>query len=418
MSKRNIPYLTISLSLFTLFAYFSFSQVKDDSTILGKISQFEKSIVIYQGEIEELNSQVEILKLQLSQDKIIRYALPSQNEKCQMVHHKAMSLCYDEKYEQARWVVHMITRDVEFGNVRRTNDFRSDPLVLTGTAMYDDYVNTGFDRGHLAPSADFRWSKTALSESYYYSNMSPQKPELNRERWAELENMVRDWAMMNDELFVVTGGILKDGLPVIKGSNTVSIPEFFYKVVVDYRLPEIKGIAFVMPNDSCPKEVLEYAVSINKVEELTGIDFFHSLSPEHQEQLENTFDAELWMNKSEKNNVEEAGPLPSKRGQYNTLEAKNMIEKNCKICGKVVSVKYSVKSKGMPTHINLDKKFPNHVFSATIWGSDRKNFSYAPEKELLGKNICIRGKVHEYKKIPQITITNEKQIIFLDEVED
>lgn len=405
--------------IFLLIPFLHFSQVKDDSTIVSKIKQFEKSIDIYNAQIEELNSQIEVLKLQLYQDKIIRYALPSQNEKCQVVHHKAMSLCYDEKYEQARWVVHLITKDVEFGNVRRTNDFRSDPLVLSGTATYDDYVNTGYDRGHLAPSADFRWSKTALSESYFYSNMSPQKPELNRERWAELENVVRDWAIMNDEVFVVTGGILKDGLPVVKGSNTVSVPEYFYKVVVDYKFPEIKGIAFIMPNDTCNEEVFEYAVTINKVEEMTGIDFFAGIPPEQQEQLENTFDVELWMsNKSEKNIVEDANPMPSRRGQYNTVEAKNQMDKNCKVCGTVVSVKYAVKSKGAPTHINLDKKFPNHVFSATIWGTDRKNFSYAPEKELPGKKICIRGKIHEYKKIPQITITNEKQIVFLDDVEE
>lgn len=417
--KRKLVFILILSQLLYLNSPISFSQVKDDSLTVSKIKQFEKSIEIYYGEIAEINSQIEALKLQLNQDKIVRYGLPSQSEKCQVVHHKAMSLCYDEKYEQARWVVHLVTKDVESGNVRRSNDFRSDPLVTTGTATFDDYVNTGYDRGHLAPSADFRWSKTALSESYYYSNMSPQKPELNRERWAELENMVRDWAIMNDEIFVVTGGILKDGLPVIKGSNTVSVPEYFYKVIVDYKLPEIKGIAFVMPNDTCDKEVLEYAVTINKAEELTGIDFFSSLPAEHQEQLENTFDTELWMNyRANKNVIEDAQPLPSKRGQYNTAEAKGLVDKNCKVCGTVVSVKYAVKSKGMPTHINLDKKFPNHIFSATIWGTDRKNFSYIPEKELPGKKICIRGKVLEYKKIPQITITNEKQIVFLDDVEE
>lgn len=410
---------SIFVFIFCLFHYSAFTQMKDDSVLVAKIKQFEKSIEIYNAEISELNTQVEALKLQLCQDKILRYAIPSSAEKCQIVHHKAMSLCYDEWYEQARWVVHIIPKDVENGNVKRSNDFRSDPLVLTGTATFDDYVGSGYDRGHLAPSADFRWSKTALSESYFYSNMSPQEPDLNRGRWAELENIVRDWAVMNDEVFVVTGGILKDGLKVIKGTHTVSVPEYYYKVVVDYKFPEIKGIAFIMPNDSCPKDVFDYAVTINKVEEITGIDFFASLPPEQQEQIENTFDLDLWMNKEDgKEIIEEAEPMPSRRGQYNTSEAKGQIDKNCKVCGKVVSVKYSVKSKGMPTHINLDKKFPQHVFSATIWGSDRKNFSYAPEKELLGKNVCIRGKVMEYKKIPQITVTNEKQIVFLDDGEE
>lgn len=405
-------------SLFVFFVVFRFSlisQVEDDSSFIKKISNLEKKIEQLQIEINEINEQIEYIKLENYHDKIVRYALPEHNEKDPIVHHKAMTLLYDEKHEQARWVVHLVTKDVEKGTIGRTNDFRSDPLVLTGTALKDDYLNSGYDRGHLAPSADFRWSKIALSESYYYSNMSPQKPELNRERWAELENYVREWAIANDEVFVVTGGILEDGLPVIKGTNTVSVPRNFYKIIVDYKLPELKGIAFIMPNDSCPKEVFEYAVTIDSVQKLTGINFFADLPQEHQDLLEKSMNIEDWVNKKEDKSIPDTEPLPHKKGQFNTAEASSQIGKNCKVCGKVVSARYSARSKGTPTNINLDKKFPNQVFSATIWGSDRKNFSYAPEKELPGKIICVKGKVEKYKKIPQIIVRNEKQIEILDE---
>ena len=113
-----------------------------------------------------------------------------------------MSLVYSEEHEQAKWVAHIISPDIITGNVSRTNDFRPDPHVSTGSTVEEDYFlkylqpdssykydGYGFDRGHLAPSADFRWSTTALSESYFYSNMSPQRPEFNRGTWAELEGL-------------------------------------------------------------------------------------------------------------------------------------------------------------------------------------------------------------------------------------
>ena len=108
------------------------------------------------------------------------------------------------------------------------NNFRKDELVTSGTASKADYWYSGYDRGHLAPSADFRWSKTALSESYFYSNMAPQLPELNREKWAELENAIREYVIENKiQVYVVTGGILNDSLPRMQNKgreNEVSIP--------------------------------------------------------------------------------------------------------------------------------------------------------------------------------------------------
>ena len=121
-----------------------------------------------------------------------------------------MILGYNENHEQAQWVSHIVLPDVEKGNVSRTNNFRKDELVTSGTASKADYWYSGYDRGHLAPSADFRWSKTALSESYFYSNMAPQLPELNREKWAELENAIREYVIENKiQVYVVTGGSVK-----------------------------------------------------------------------------------------------------------------------------------------------------------------------------------------------------------------
>lgn len=95
---------------------------------------------------------------------------------------------YSEKYEQPLWVTYKLT-DYELPAmpVPRTNDFREDPRVLSRTALPEDYKNSGYDRGHLAPAADMGWSKKTMSESFYMSNMSPQVPDFNRGIWMHLE---------------------------------------------------------------------------------------------------------------------------------------------------------------------------------------------------------------------------------------
>ena len=405
----------LSLLLCTLNPLVSIGQEGDNNTA-NQIAAIESEIVELNTAVDELKIGLEKLKLKYCHDRIAKYGIPAPIEGEQVVHHKAMSLSYNEEHEQANWVVHLVTKDVAEGNVTRTNDFRKDPMVVTGTAAKDDYWYSGYDRGHLAPSADFRWSQIALSESYFYSNMSPQTPELNREGWARLESKIREWAITNGELLVVTGGILKNGLPVIKATNQVSIPESYFKIVVDYTLPEIKGIAFIYPNGQCESNYSVYATSIDSVQRLTGFDLFHKLPKVDQEKIESSFNLDLWEKHREKI-VEDEEPLDVPKGMMNTAQAKDAIGKKGTVCGTVVATKYHAKGNGKPTFVNLDKKFPNRAFSFTIWHNDRKNFSYNPAKALLGEKICVTSQINEYKGIPVMEIRNEKQIQFWDEME-
>ena len=231
---------------------------------------------------DELLDELEQLKLNKIQHDLMAVGNPICNEDVEVIYHKAMVLGYNEKHEQAQWVSHIVLPDVEKGNVSRTNNFRKDKLITSGTACKADYWYSGYDRGHLAPSADFRWSKTALSESYFYSNMAPQLPELNREKWAELENAIREYVIENKiQVYVVTGGILHDSLPIMRNEdreNDVSIPNLFYKVILDNA--NHRGIGFVMPNGICNYPIMSYAISIDSVEALTGINFFSKIKDE------------------------------------------------------------------------------------------------------------------------------------------
>ena len=205
-------------------------------------------------------------------------------------------LSYDEFCEQAEWVAYELTTTEVAGIVERTDNFQEDPLVITGSAEVADYKGSGYDRGHLAPAADMKWSIGAMSESFYLSNISPQKPGFNRGIWRQLEEGVRRWAVMYGSLQVVTGGILEGGLPTI-GENEVIVPAHFYKVLLDCTPPEIKGIGFVVPNDSLGGSFMDYAVSIDVVEHMTGLDFFPGLQDSLEYIVELGFRSSLWISK-------------------------------------------------------------------------------------------------------------------------
>lgn len=132
-----------------------------------------------------------------------------------------------------------------------------------------------------------------MIDSFFMSNMSPQKPGFNRGIWKKLEGQVRKWAISNDEIYVVTGPILEEGLPAI-GINNVSVPGAYFKVILDYKAPEIKAIGFILPNQSSKQPLKTYAVSVDSVENITGIDFFYKLPDDIENSLESTFDLSKW----------------------------------------------------------------------------------------------------------------------------
>ncbi|MEN7548891.1 DNA/RNA non-specific endonuclease [Rapidithrix thailandica] len=211
----------------------------------------------------------------------------------QIIRYSGFTVSYNEKHEQADWVAYELTSEETRGSAKRTDRFVSDPQVQTGSATKDDYKGSGYDRGHLAPAGDMKWSKKAMQESFFFTNMSPQKPAFNRGIWRLLEEQVRDWAKENEAIYVITGSKLEDGLPTI-GENKVSVPKYYYKVILDYNGPEVKGIGFIFPNEGSKKPLSTFAVSIDSVEEFVGMDFFHKLPDATEEALESQLDLSQW----------------------------------------------------------------------------------------------------------------------------
>ncbi len=220
--------------------------------------------------------------------------LPSHQKGDMVVSHPGYTLLYDEEHEQPRWVAYHLSREELYGSHDRGDDFRADPSIPTDSAALDDYRGSGYDRGHLIPAADLSWSEEAMSGSFYLSNMSPQSGDFNRGIWSKLEATVRNFADTEGAVYVVTGPVLTDGPYKTIGKNQVSVPNAYYKVVLDYEKPEYKAIGFVLPNEGSKKNLQTFAASIDDVEELTGIDFFPRLKDSEEQALEASFDVSQW----------------------------------------------------------------------------------------------------------------------------
>ncbi len=209
----------------------------------------------------------------------------------QVVNHSYYSLSYEEEHEQAEWVYYKITPEMMSGAAKRSDDFRPDSKIKTESASLADYVGSGYDRGHLCPAASMSINSTAMSESFYLSNMSPQHPSFNRGAWKNLEDLVRAWANKYEEVHVVTGPIFKNNKGTI-GKNQVTVPGYYYKIV--YAPSRDKMIGFVMPNEKIGNDLATYAVNIDHIENLTGIDFFPQLNDSLEDILEGNLDVTKW----------------------------------------------------------------------------------------------------------------------------
>jgi endonuclease G len=183
-------------------------------------------------------------------------------------------LAFNEQFKQAAWVAYVLTREeVESGTIERSDNFRADKSIVSGSATPADYRGSGFDRGHLAPAGDMKWDELAMSQSFLMSNMSPQTPGFNRGIWRKLETEVRNWAIEKDSLYVITGPLFSSTDSLI-GQNEVGVPGHYFKVLVDLSPPDHDMIAFLLPNSSSSEELLSFAIPVDSLERISAYDFF------------------------------------------------------------------------------------------------------------------------------------------------
>ena len=242
--------------------------------------------------LEEQQQTKVFVKSKKVKDATNAYFLPTSTTK-QVVHHQHYSLSYSEDHEQAEWVAYELKKTHLTNTNFKRPYFEIDKTVKTGAAHWRNYKNSGYDRGHLCPAGDRKYSKEAHDETFLTSNISPQRHDFNSGIWNRLEQKVRYWASKYNGVFVVTGGVLKGQMKTI-GSEGVSVPNQFYKILIDNNTGSTKIIAFLMPHKNSNKPLYEFVVSVDEVEELTGIDFFPELDDAIENKLESSTSYKGW----------------------------------------------------------------------------------------------------------------------------
>ncbi len=211
----------------------------------------------------------------------------------QMVEYVGFNVSFNADLHIPNYVVYELTRSEVQGEEPRSNKFLCDESVK-GCPTTTDYTGSGYNRGHMAPAADMKWSKQAMKESFYLTNICPQNHSLNSGGWKRLEEKVRDWADRDSAIIVISGPLL-DG-PVNRLASGVAVPTGFFKVVLAPYASPVRAIAFVYKNEGGQKKVELQATSVDEVEQLTGFDFFSALPDDIETEIEKSSNYSEWNN--------------------------------------------------------------------------------------------------------------------------
>ena len=216
------------------------------------------------------------------------------------------SLEYSYKYKHSYWIAYRFDNTTG-GNVGRNEAYKPDPeLPSQYAAKHNDYTNSGYTRGHLCASSDRQYSKEANQQTFYMSNISPQSGNgfnQSGSAWNTGEDKVQAWgyniSRSTDTLYVVKGGTIGEGM--IKGyiKNEIAIPKYFFMAVLFRSGDNYKAIGFYMPHENLKddpdkKDPKKYLMSIDALEQETGINFFHNLPDNIENTVEATYNVNDW----------------------------------------------------------------------------------------------------------------------------
>lgn len=222
-----------------------------------------------------------------------KYGVPGSNS--DILCRKGYLLAHSPEKKTPVWVIEHLTTEKASGSLSRNDAFKADPDLPKGQrAEISDYKNSGYDKGHMAPSADMAWDEDAMAESFYLSNMVPQVGiGMNRGIWKDLEALVRKWVIKRGSVYIFTGPIYEGETIDDIGRNKVAVPTHLYKIVYDPGKAE--AISFVMPNAKLlSTDMPKYIVTIRDIEKRTGLNFLSELDNQVQDTVESKKAVDLW----------------------------------------------------------------------------------------------------------------------------
>lgn len=216
------------------------------------------------------------------------FELPSFVQSEKIIHYSSFTVSYNSSTLNPDWVAYELTKEEAEGNAtsRSSRNFVQDPHFRGKQANYYDYNNTGWDKGHLAPAADMKWSVEAMNECFYFTNCCPQNRDFNGGMWNSLEKNVRSWARKNGRVYVISGPVFTNNQYGTIGTDKVAIPDAFFKACVVPKGDGFSAIGFLMENALLGGNLNSYACTVDELESIIGLDLFCGLNDQIENEIE------------------------------------------------------------------------------------------------------------------------------------
>lgn len=228
--------------------------------------------------------------------ELMKVSVPAEL-KSEMIEYPGFVVSFNSETHIPNYVAWELTADETEGSAPRSDKFRSDPDVK-GCAQLDDYRHSGFDRGHMAPAADFKWSPEAMDATHFLTNICPQEHDLNAGAWQTVEKNCRNWAARDSAIIIICGPVMSCTPMAHIGETGVAVPAQFFKVVLAPFANPPRAIAFLMDNKRVVGGAQKAVVTVDEVEKVTGFDFFSALPDDIENEVESYSNYAQWQKKS------------------------------------------------------------------------------------------------------------------------
>lgn len=262
---------------------------------IGKIILFAAIVIIATVGWQMLQARAADTPAQTGIDKdldLLQVMIPGDIPAVQK-QYTGMLVSFNPSLHIPNWVAWELTGVESTGDTPRNNKFYCDETVA-GCPDFYEYNYSGYDRGHMAPAGDMKWSRDAMHDTFYLTNICPQVKSLNTGAWKRLEEKCRKWARTDSAIVIVCGPVITDKPIEYIGDSRIAVPRRFFKAVISPYANPPRGIAFVMPNGKVPGGMQAAATTIDEVERITGYDLFSALPDDIENEIESQCDFPYW----------------------------------------------------------------------------------------------------------------------------